>query len=103
MKQASQWLASKRLLWPLGTRSNQRRLAMLTVGLDVHFRKSSLCVLDARGKVLGEEQVLGGWERVVERLGTLSQPFKICYEASIGYGHLYERIGSLPLARQIEV
>jgi transposase len=76
---------------------------MLTVGLDVHFRKSSLCILDGNGKVLEEEQVLGGWESVVERLGKLSEPFKICYEASLGYGHLYERIGSLPLARHIEV
>src|SRR5215510_7773213 len=76
---------------------------MLTVGLDVHFRKSALCILDAGGKVLREEQVLGGWECVVQKLGKLTEPFKVCYEASLGYGHLHERIGSLPLARQIQV
>jgi transposase len=76
---------------------------MLTVGLDVHFRKSSLCILDENGKVLKEEQVVGGWDRVVERLGKVSEPFKICYEASLGYGHLYERIRCLSKARQVEV
>jgi transposase len=76
---------------------------MLSVGLDVHFRKSSLCVLDDHGKVLREAQVIGTWEKVVDWLGRLPEPFKVCYEASLGYGHLYERIGSLPLAKQVQV
>ncbi|MEI8197977.1 MAG: transposase [Phycisphaerae bacterium] len=76
---------------------------MLTVGLDVHFDKSQLCVLDANGKVLKEQQVRGHWEEVAGELGRLSEPFRICYEASLGYGYLYERLGKLPRARQVVV
>jgi transposase len=34
-------------------------------------------------------------------LRTLKEPFAICYEASCGYGHLYDRLG--PLARRVVV
>jgi transposase len=73
---------------------------MLTVGLDVHFRKSSLCVLDENGKTVRQRQVRGHWDAVVEELGQLKAPFQICYEASLGYGHLYEQIGRLPQAKR---
>jgi len=76
---------------------------MFTVGLDVHFDKSSLCVLDANGKVVREQQVRGHWDQVVQELGKLKEPFRICYEASIGYGYLFENIGKLPRARQVLV
>jgi len=76
---------------------------MLTVGLDVHFRKSSLCILDSNGKIAGQRQVHGHWDKVVEELGRLKEPFQICYEASLGYGHLYEQIGKLPKAKKTVV
>lgn len=76
---------------------------MLTVGLDVHFDKSQWCILDEHGKVLEERQVRGHWDRVIGELGRLREPFRICYEASLGYGYLYERIGQLPRCRQISV
>jgi transposase len=76
---------------------------MLTVGLDVHFRKSSLCILDDNGKMLRELQVQGHWDKVVEELGRIKDPFQICYEASLGYGHLYEQIGKLPKAKKTVV
>ena len=76
---------------------------MLTVGLDVHFRKSSLCVLDENGKKVWQQQVVGHWGAVVEELARLKEPFQICYEASLGYGHLYEQIGKLPRAKKTVV
>jgi hypothetical protein len=57
---------------------------MLTVGLDVHFGKSQMCVLDAHGQVLKEQMVLGPWSEVVAQLGRLRRPFQVCYEASLG-------------------
>ena len=41
---------------------------MLTVGLDVHFRKSSLCILDANGKIAAQRQVHGHWDKVVAKI-----------------------------------
>ena len=76
---------------------------MLTVGLDVHFRKSSLCVLDENGKKVRQHEVKGHWNQVVEELGRLKEPFQICYEASLGYGHLYDQIARLKKARKTVV
>jgi transposase len=76
---------------------------MLTVGLDVHFRKSSLCLLDDNGKVIQEKQVLGTWPELIDELSRIREPFQICYEASLGYGHLFDRIGALPMARRVQV
>ena len=61
---------------------------MLYVGLDVHSRQSSLCILNASGGTVNEIQLKGPRSAVVDRLRTLDQPFSICYEASCGYGTL---------------
>ncbi len=62
---------------------------MLYVGLDVHSRQSSLCILNAAGGVVNRLTVKGQRAAVVDRLRQLDQPFSLCYEASCGYGHLY--------------
>ena len=74
---------------------------MLYVGLDVHSRQSSLCILNAAGGTVNEIQLKGPRASVVDRLRTLDQPFSICYEASCGYGHLYEQLR--PLAHHVAV
>jgi transposase len=74
---------------------------MLTIGLDVHQSRTSVCVLDTLGNTLREQEVLGGYEAVARALGQLKEPFQVCYEASTGYGALYERLA--PLARKIAV
>jgi transposase len=71
--------------------------------LDVHFDKSQVCVMDANGKVLKEVRVRGHWGEVVGELGRLKEPFRVCYEASMGYGYLFEHIGKLPRAKQVVV
>jgi transposase len=76
---------------------------MLTVGLDVHFRKSSLCILNEHGKVDRRCEVKGPWPQVVEELGRIKEPFQICYEASLGYGALYEQIVKLPRVQRTVV
>jgi transposase len=74
---------------------------MLYVGLDVHSRQSSLCILNSAGGTVNEIQVKGPRSQVVDRLRQLDQPFSICYEASCGYGHLYEALR--PLAAHVAV
>jgi transposase len=74
---------------------------MLYVGLDVHSKRSSLCILDHNGKTVKQELIRGNWPVVLERIGKIEQPFSICYEASCGYGHLYDRMA--PLAQQVTV
>jgi len=74
---------------------------MFTVGLDVHQSRSSICVLDPRGNALRREEVQGGWDKLVSALGRIEKPFQICYEASTGYGALFERLA--PLAAKVVV
>jgi transposase len=74
---------------------------MLYVGLDVHSRQSSLCILNSAGGTVNEIQLKGPRSGVVDRLRTLDQPFSICYEASCGYGQLYEQLR--PLAHHVAV
>ena len=74
---------------------------MLYVGLDVHSKQSSLCILNSAGGTVNQIQIKGPRQAVVERLRSLSEPFSICYEASCGYGHLYEQLR--PLAAHVAV
>jgi transposase len=74
---------------------------MLTIGLDVHQARSSLCILDAQGNRLRQEEIKGGWDVLMAALSRIGEPFQICYEASTGYGALYERL--LPIAAKITV
>jgi transposase len=74
---------------------------MLYVGLDVHARQSSLCILNAAGGTVNQIQLKGSRAQVVDRLRQLDQPFSVCYEASCGYGHLYEALR--PLAHHVAV
>ena len=74
---------------------------MLYVGLDVHQRRSSMCILNDDGKVVKQELIKGPWPAVLDRLRAIAQPFSVCYEASCGYGHLYDRMA--PLAGHVAV
>jgi len=74
---------------------------MLTIGLDVHQAKTSVCVMDGKGNILREQEVVGGYGAVAEALGKVKEPFQVCYEASTGYGALHERLA--PLASKIAV
>ena len=74
---------------------------MLYVGLDVHSRQSSLCILNSAGGVVNQVQLKGSRALVVDRLRQLDQPFSVCYEASCGYGQLYEALR--PLAHHVAV
>ena len=63
------------------------------VGLDVHQRRSSLCILDCNGRVVKRLDVKGPWTKVLEAIDReVPRPFVICYEAGCGYGYLHDQL-----------
>ena len=69
---------------------------MYYVGLDVHQRRSSLCILDAHGKSVKRLEVKGPWPKLLEVVGRdVPRPFAVCYEASCGYGALHDRLAAV--------
>lgn len=65
---------------------------MYYVGLDVHAKRSSLCILDENGKLVKRLEVKGAWPRLLAVVDAqVPRPFAICYEASCGYGYLYDQ------------
>src|SRR5436190_3284949 len=74
---------------------------MYTVGLDVHDKRSEVCVLDECGRVARRRSIRGSPREVVKELAGLDQPFKVCYEASCAYGWLHDQLR--PLAASVAV
>lgn len=62
---------------------------MFYVGLDIHTRHITICVLDNNGQVFQRCQVrqLDQMMNVLERI---PGPWQVCYEASTGYGMYFE-------------
>jgi transposase len=65
------------------------------IGLDVHLRHISVCILNRDGKRVQELRHRGTREELLGRLAKLDGPLAICFEASCGYGHLYEQLGQV--------
>lgn len=73
---------------------------MLYVGLDLHTKHITSCVLNSDGKLHDRWQV-PRIEQLVERLSRFEQPFKVTYEAGCGYGRFHELL--TPLAAEVAV
>lgn len=66
---------------------------MLYVGLDIHSKQTTICVLDERNAVVVRSQV--HWmDEVLQVLDRLPEPFEVCFEASTGYGRWHEVLTS---------
>lgn len=76
---------------------------MYTIGLDVHARKIAVCILDQNGKRFKELDLTGDLDRLTQELERLKKPCRICYEASCGYGHLFDRLTRLPRVKRVVV
>lgn len=63
---------------------------MRYVGIDVHQRMSSVCVLDDRGNTEREMVIKGHWGKAVGALQDVPRPFVVCFEASSAYGVIHE-------------
>ncbi len=74
---------------------------MWYVGMDVHLKSSSVCVLDEQGRRVVQKTIRGPWPKLVEWLKDLEEPFAVCYEASSGYGPLHDRLARM--AKRVEV
>jgi transposase len=68
---------------------------MWYVGLDVHSRRSSYCVLDAGGRVVQEKTVKGSVSKVLAALAQVKHRFAIVYEASCNYGYLFDELSKI--------
>ncbi len=73
---------------------------MLYVGLDIHTKHISICVLSEAGQVTHRSRV-----RSIEQMGQilkdLPDRFELCYEASCGYGHFHDLLQ--PVAARVLV
>lgn len=68
---------------------------MQFVGLDVHWKTSSVCILDKYGRRVQRKTIRGGWEKVLSFFRKVDGPFSVCFEASCGYGYLYDNLSQL--------
>jgi len=73
---------------------------MLYVGLDIHSKRISVCVLSGTGQVVRRCQVRT-IEEMMRILEGLPERFEVCYEASCGYGHYHDLLR--PLAARVLV
>jgi len=74
---------------------------MWTIGLDVHWKGSTFCVLDENGREQKTRTVRGNWEALLSELAMIRKPFAIAFEASTGYGFLHDRLDRI--AERVEV
>lgn len=63
---------------------------MYSVGIDVHLGHSTICILDGRGNRIKEARVKT--RELVDFLAKQPGPRRVCFEASLGYGPLYDRL-----------
>jgi transposase len=69
---------------------------MYSVGLDVGDRCSSVEILNPDGKHVKYLEIKGHWPAMLQRVAQeVPRPFAVCFEASCGYGHLYEELSKL--------
>lgn len=71
------------------------------VGLDIHWTRTNICILDARGNQVKRLTLRGPWSRLIDELDKLQGKLFVCYEASCGYGHLYDLL--VKVARRVVV
>ena len=67
---------------------------MFYVGLDIHTRQITICVLDDKGQVYRRCQVRQ-IDQMMTFLEQLPVPWGVCFEASTGYGIYFERLSKV--------
>lgn len=69
---------------------------MYYVGLDVHFRTTSVCILDGNGKRVKHMTIKGNWHHLMSVLKKeVPKSSTVCFEASCGYGWLHEELSKI--------
>lgn len=67
---------------------------MFYVGLDIHTKQITVCILDRDGKLFERYQVRQ-LDQLQQRLARIPGPFEVCFEASTGYGAYCELLGTV--------
>jgi len=75
--------------------------AMKYVGLDLHTRQSTLAILEEGSNEIQTRTIRGPLQSVLDAVASIKGPFEICYEASTGYGVVYEAFSKV--ARRVVV
>lgn len=75
--------------------------SMHYVGVDVHQRRSSVCILNGQGKPVKQFEVQGNWSELFQQMDRVPRPFCVCYEASCGYGYLHEKFSAMAHSVQV--
>jgi transposase len=70
------------------------------VGLDIHSKHISICVLNETGQVAHRARVRE-IQQMMQFLARLPDRFEVCYEASCGYGHYHDLLQ--PVAARVVV
>ena len=73
---------------------------MLYVGLDIHAKHITICVVNESGEIVRRGKVRS-IDQMMGTLEALPEPFSVCYEASCGYGHYHDLLR--PIAEQVLV
>ena len=68
---------------------------MYFVGLDVHLRHTSICILDSHGRQVKQLKLKGPWSKIMAELQGLDGNIAVCYEASCGYGYLHDLLAQV--------
>jgi transposase len=69
---------------------------MYYVGLDIHQRSTSVEILDCNGKLVKRGEWKLPWPQLADQLKKdAPSPFAVCYEASCGYGYLFEEFSKV--------
>jgi len=68
---------------------------MFYVGLDIHWKTTTICILDKNGRRVKRKTIHSNWKRVLEYCRQIDGPFAVVYEASCGYGYLYDQLSKI--------
>jgi transposase len=72
---------------------------MINVGLDVHSGSTVLHALDDKCNTVAREKVKGPIAKTIPHLRRIkekfNEPLAVCYEASCGYGHVFEMLSQV--------
>jgi len=68
---------------------------MQFVGLDIHWKTTTICILDENGHRVKQKTMHSDWKRMLEYCRQIDSPFAVCFEASCGYGYLYDELSKM--------
>jgi len=74
---------------------------MYYVGMDVHLKTTSICILDENGRPVKRKTIHGRWDKVLSYCQQIDEPFAVVYEASCGYGYLYDALSTMASRVQV--